>query len=141
MEKKRPVGIIVCSILAIIWSLGYFGLLYMVIPMVHRSLSVLQYIICLSMAIVYLISAVFLLALKKWARLLIILITSFYTVTSLFSIGPMAISMIRTLLAHKEPNANYGIIWLMLILNLSIMSILIGIIVYLIRPKLKEQFQ
>ena len=144
MEKKRSIGITVCSVLVIILSLSYFLLFYGYVQ--KRSLLssnppllILKEIFWLLMAIVYTISAIFLLLLKRWARLLIILITSLYIIDYVFPLYPFILSLVRTLIANKNPNNS--IIWLLLLFNISVIATLIGIIIYLIRPNVKEQFK
>ena len=144
MNRKKPVGITVCSILAIILSLSYFLLFYgyaqkRSLLISHPPLLILKEIFWLLMALVYIISAIFLFLLKRWARLLIILITSFYIIDYMFPLYPFILSLVRTLIANKNPNNS--IIWLMLLFNILVIVTLIGMIVYLVRPKVKEQFK
>jgi hypothetical protein len=146
MERKRPVGVIACSILAIILGLSYFWLLQMQtqkfsLMTTPSSPLMLKAIFWLALAIVYITSAIFLLSFKRWARLLIIIITSIYIIDWVFSLGPMSITLMNTLIVRKYPNANYGIISLTLLFNILVFGALMGLIIYLTRPKVKEQFR
>ncbi len=145
MEKRRSVGITICSVLVMMLGVSYFWFFHLYISkrsiIAYSTLLKLQEIVWLAMAIGYIISAVFLLSLKRLARLLIILITFVWMIDYVVWLHPFTFSLIKTLIAPKHHNANYSIIWLLLLFNISILCLFIGIIVYLTRPKVKEQFR
>jgi hypothetical protein len=143
MEKKISVGMIVCSIFVILLGLSHFCLFSLFI--FKRSLIthpfLLRYLLWLPPSIVYIASGIFLLRLKRWARLSIILITSIFIIEYVITLIPHNLSLIRTLVVHRSSNVDLSLIWSLLSFNILLGCALVGLLIYLAHPRVKEQFK
>jgi hypothetical protein len=144
MEKKRLIGIIVCGILviilAIILDLSHFWLLHID---ALNSNSVNKWTLPIwkfPITVVYIMSAVFLLSLKRWARLLVISFTAIQIVIYIYVFRSWILPTIGEIIPHGN-RVDYGIVWTVLLHCILVIGTGISIIIYLTRSEVKEQFK
>ena len=147
MEKKRSAGVTVCGIMMISYSLwlfiaagitpvSYFFYRFLPTPFkMALKISAGLPLITLWISLIYLVPSIGILKLKNWARLF----TVYFTILLLLPcIYVLAILTIFTIKGGLEGPAVIG--YLPIFFVLPIMPFIIPLI-YLTRPKVKEQFK
>ena len=134
MEKKRSVGVTVIGILFILQALFSFGIL-LTRPSLAKDLPSLVYVISYSMVLA--ITGVGIFLLKRWALILSLALITAKTIQLIW----MSILDIGTV--SKSPEFAYNIPPVGVLIALIIIFIFVGggVIYYLTRPKVKEQFK
>ncbi len=154
MDNKRPVGVTIIGIVLLIYSIWLLiasDLIYFLpIPTIRKSIAIFVRaplssfffffrgapLITGSVAIVYLVCSIGILSLKNWARLLTIYFSTLLTLPCVYATLVIIIAQIKGEL--EGPGAiGYGFLILILI---PFIPFLIPLI-FLTRPKVKEQFK
>lgn len=143
MEKKRSSGVVVCSIFVILLGLSHFFLFSAFV--MKRSLlaypHILKYILWLPLSLFYIVSGVFLPSLKRWAWFGTVFINAIFIILYIRSTVPFISSLAKTLVAYNSSNLDLRLIWSLFVFNILLGCSMIVVIVYLLRPKVKNQFK
>ena len=143
MEKKRSVGIMICGVIMLFYSLyllrnstmAFFN--FKNLPLFYRVRMVMRPVCLITLlpGLIYLIASVGILRMKNWSRLLII----YFSILLLLLIFYVAISIIPGIIRRDfEGPAAIGLLPLVLIIPL-LPSLLF--LIFFTRPKVKEQFK
>jgi len=138
MDKKRSIGISVASLVLIIFF-GYSFLFFIFLfPAGNRPwFIVLRYTLCIIVSLLGLIASIFILDIKRWARKLILYTCSFFLGLGIVTDGTQLIIskwigvqslLTRVYVVFSIKKFGLYIFWLILI-------------VFLTRPKVKNQFK
>lgn len=138
MDKKRSVGVSVASLVLIIFF-GYSFLFFTFLFPAKNSpwFIVLRYALCIIVSLLGLIASIFVLDIKRWARKSILYSCSFFLGLGIISDGvQLVISkwlgvqslLIRFYVVFSIKKFGLYIFWLLLI-------------IFLTRPKVKQQFK
>lgn len=152
MANKKMIGITICGVLGIVIGFLHIGLLasYFYIRYTKQSLMVgvpsfhvsLKQILWLLFSVFYIVAGWFLLSLKQWARLLMLILTGIYLFSLITStLVPFSFSIAKSLVQHRNSIPDSGIFFVILLTNIMIFFIFLFLLYYLNLPKVKEQFK
>jgi len=137
MEKKRSVGVTIFGIIVIIVSIfeilsGFVGgtMICLVAGVKPHAIFIGVMFLFTMIGIMYLIGGFGILSLKYWARNLILLVSFFKSILIILSL------FLGIKVVIKEPAAA-----LYFIPQIIVLFLLISILYFLTRPKVKEQFK
>jgi hypothetical protein len=157
MEKKRPVGATIIAVVCILYSLwavtlgmlGYMRTIGALQKEVKLSLQFYLPIIFILFNIGFLISGMGILALKDWARRLILAMAGLTIPMAFVSSARMAQVMLALIKSGTPPYANINMpqalfpaftVFFVLVSTLPTTTLCLAILIYFTRTKVKERF-
>ena len=131
MEKKKSLGVTVLGLFLILLSALSLIVLTLFPPMSKNPPLLTFYVIW---AVGVFIAGIGIIRLKEWARKLAL---TFFTIKTI----QLVASSIKDINILIKKSSSFGVIIVGIVLSVVFVIVLIGIIIYLTRPKVKEQFR